>query len=240
MTEKERFFGMSPLPLEEKRAIMEKEYFPKIYRYGYLTDAIALIVNILPPVLLAVTYGAWAPVEVYTGAFFLIMSFSGPFWIIEPVAYFTILGVAGTFLSFMAGNISTMRLPCSAVAQEVVGIREGSEEGEVISNIAICASQWINMAIVTITAIGGVVLIGYLPPFVKMAFIRFCVPGIIGGTFVQFLIRSPRYGLLALVLGFIAAYFGVASMYKIPVIVAFMMFLGWYMYKRKLKQREGE
>ena len=109
----------------------------------------------LPPVYLMVFYGLpaeWGPIMQGAAS---VWSFSAPFWFIEPVSYFLILGTCGTYISFLAGNISNFRLPVSAVAQEVAGVQQGSHEGEVISTIAITATQ----VMMTISALTGALFV---------------------------------------------------------------------------------
>ena len=90
-------------------------------------------------------------------------STSMPLWFIEPVSYFLVLGICGTYISFLAGNISNFRLPVSAVAQEVAQVEEGSHEGEIISTLAIAATQ----VMITVSALTGAIfvsaIVGVLP-----------------------------------------------------------------------------
>src|SRR5215208_3176342 len=125
----------------EKEAIVQREYFPAAHRIGLLTSLIHVVIFFLPPIYLMVFYGLpakWGPIMQGAAS---AWSFSVPFWFIEPVSYFLILGICGTYISFLAGNISNFRLPVSAVAQEVAQVKEGSHEGEIISTLAITATQ---------------------------------------------------------------------------------------------------
>ena len=44
------------------------------------------------------------------------------------------------YLSFVTGNISNLKLPCALAALEQAGLKANSEEGEVVSTIAIAVS----------------------------------------------------------------------------------------------------
>ena len=57
--------------------------------------------------------------------------------IVEVFTYVPMLGAGGSYLSFVTGNISNLKLPCAINAMEQAGVKANSEEGEVISTIAI-------------------------------------------------------------------------------------------------------
>ncbi len=48
-------------------------------------------------------------------------SFIGIMWVLEPITYYPTLGVAGTYLAFLTGNIANMCLPCSSAAHHIRG-----------------------------------------------------------------------------------------------------------------------
>jgi len=79
----------------------------------------------------------------------------------------------------LAGNISNLRLPCSAVAQESAGVQEGSNEGSIISTIAISVSIIVNVVILLFGAIGLTALVNNLPPSVLSAF-DYILPAYLG------------------------------------------------------------
>ncbi len=119
-----------------------------------------------------------------------------PLWFIEPVTYFLVLGVCGTYISFLAGNISNFRLPVSAVAQQVAQVEEGSTEGEIVSTLAIAATQ----VMITLSALAGAIfvsaIVGVLPATVVAAF-DWLLPSIWGALVVQFGLRNWRYAVVA-------------------------------------------
>ncbi|MBI4279886.1 MAG: hypothetical protein HY660_15655 [Armatimonadetes bacterium] len=228
----ERLTGVSPLSEAEKDRIMVGEYTPKAHRIGLWTNLIHSVIFFLPPVYVMVFYKI--PVDWGTVAkgWASMMGFSGPFWIIEPISYFVILGVAGTYISFLAGNISNFRIPVSAVAQEVAGVREGSHEGEIISNIAIVASQ----VVLTISALLGAVVVTLvlkaLPRPIVAAF-DFLLPAIFGAIYMQFAIRHWRYGVVTLLVAIaVVVYSGLPGWSHIPVVVFVMAILAVLLYNR--------
>lgn len=49
-------------------------------------------------------------------------------WVIEPISYYPVLGISGTYLAFLTGNIGNMCLPSASIAQSVVGAEPGTKK----------------------------------------------------------------------------------------------------------------
>jgi len=236
MSEEEKYFGMSPLSLEEKKKIMNEEYYPKVHFYGLITSLIHAVIIFLPVIYLYALgyFPSWDKAMI---AFINIASIAGPYWILEPISYFGILGVVGTYVSFLAGNISNMRLPVSAVAQEVAGVREGSYEGEIIGSIGIIASQWMLTIITFVAALTVTVVINILPPAAVKAF-DWLLPSIWGALFAQFSLRSIRLAIIAFPLALIVVYMGFKAIIpvylEIPIMIFGMTLITILLYKKKI------
>jgi len=232
MEREHRLAGESPLSEDEKAEIIRKEYAPKAHRIGLITSLIHILIFFLPPLYIMFYFNIpvdWGAVGRGTVA---VWGFSMPFWFIEPISYFMVLGIAGTYISFLAGNISNFRLPVSAVAQEVAGVREGSHEGEIVSGLAIVATQ----VMLTIAALCGAIfvtlVVGFLPKSVVAAF-DWLLPSIWGAIVVQFGLRKWQYAVVAVVAAvLVVVYSPLPSWSHVPVIVFFMALLGIYLYNR--------
>ena len=73
----------------------------------------------------------WSPI---LSGFLAYASIVAVVWVIEPISYYPILGVSGTYLAFLTGNIGNMCLPSASIAQSVVGAEPGTKKGEVDSD----------------------------------------------------------------------------------------------------------
>jgi len=182
-----------------KENIFEEEFLPSIIKWGIITLTLGVITSFFPALYLwsVGLKPSWA--QILKG-FGLIFAAVGAFYFVEPFSYFPILGIPGTYLSFLAGNISNLRLPCSAIAQESAGVAEGSNEGSIISTIAIAVSIIVNVVILLLGTIGLTALLNNLPPSILNAF-KYILPSIFGAIFGQFLIRSYLLGGIALAMG---------------------------------------
>ena len=82
---------------------------------------------------------------------------------VEVMTFIPMLGAGGSYLSFVTGNISNLKLPCAINALENAGVDSKSEEGEIISTIAIAVSSIVTIIIIAI----GVLLIVPLSPVLE-------------------------------------------------------------------------
>lgn len=230
----EKYYGMSPLSDEEKHRIMDEDYFPKIHFHGLWTSLLHAFIIFLPVIYLAVFYDLFPPWDVAMKAFVGIASISAPYWILEPISYFFILGAAGTYVAFLGGNISNMRIPVTAVAQEVAGVREGSPEGEIIAGLGILASQWMVSIISLTAAVVITVVIEVIPEGARVALQSYILPSIWGALYGQFTLRHHRYGIIGFIYAIIICYL-VTPAYawlEVPVCVFGMAILSIILYKR--------
>ncbi len=221
----------SPLSEAEKEAIVQAEYFPQAHRIGLVSSLLHVVIFFLPPLYLMVVHGLpaeWG--KILRGAA-ATWSFSLPFWFIEPVSYFLVLGICGTYISFLAGNISNFRLPVSAVAQEVAQVREGSPEGEIVSTLAIAATQ----VMITLSALSGAIFVSaivrLLPAPIVAAF-DWLLPSIWGAIFVQFGLRNWRYAVVALTASIlVVVYSGLPGWSHTLLLVAVMVALALFTHR---------
>ena len=228
----EKYHGMSPLPLEQKEAIIKNEYSPRIHRAGLWLSLIQAVIIFLPALYLLIAFDVWPGWGTVGKAFVSVAAIAGPYWFIEPVSYFLVLGMAGTYISFLAGNISNMRLPVSAVSQEVAGVREGSPEGEIIGGIGIVASQWALTIATLAAAIIVTIVIGVLPKSVTGAF-DYLLPCLWGAIFGQFTLRAPQYAIVCMVIGIpLVMWSGLPTWTLIPIMVFGLAMLALVFFKK--------
>ncbi len=163
----------------------EKEYMPKMHRIGKLTGFLGVALSFLPALMLAVVYGLLPDPAALLTAFIAAASAFGFLWVVEPISYFTVLGPVGTYMAFLSGNISNMRVPCASMAQVSAGVEPGTEEGQVISVIGMATSIIINVSVLTIGVILGSSVLSRLPATVTEA-LNYLLPALFGALLMQF------------------------------------------------------
>ena len=172
-----------------KNDFFEKEYMPRMHRIGKLTGFLGVLLSFAPAAILAVVYGLLPEPAALLTAFIAAASAFGFLWIVEPISYFTVLGPVGTYMAFLSGNISNMRVPCASMAQVSAGVEPGTDEGSIISTIGMATSIVINISVLTIGVILGNTVLSMLPAAVTAA-LNYLLPALFGALLMQFGLRQ--------------------------------------------------
>src|SRR5699024_11193035 len=149
-------------------------------------------------------------------------------WFLEPIMYFPVLGVSGTYVAFFTGNISNMCLPAVASCQDAVGVAPGTDKGEVVGALGISAASLVNKIILIPVILSGLWLLTVIPESVQEIF-PYVLPAIFGAVLAQFASKTPVYGILALIIGILVNMAAIPLFAKnvlcIIMLVAIMLFV---------------
>ena len=168
----------------EKKDFYEGEYMPQMHKIGKLTGLLGAVLSFLPALVLAVVYGLLPKPAALATAFISAASAFGFLWVVEPISYFTVLGPVGTYMAFLSGNISNMRVPCAGMAQ--------------VSVIGMATSIVINVSVLTIGVILGSSVLSAMPASVIEA-LNYLLPALFGALLMQFGLKRIKFagGMLA-------------------------------------------
>lgn len=183
------------------------EYTPQINRIGKITGYLGVLVAFTPAIVLAVVYGIIPKPAALLTAFISGSSAFGVLWFVEPISYFPVVGPAGTYMAFLSGNISNMRIPCASMAQVAAEVEPGTEKGSIIATLGMAVSIIINVSVLTIGAILGSSVLAMLPDSVKAA-LNYLLPALFGALFVQFGMKMIKHSVIMVVIAF-ALYFAI-------------------------------
>lgn len=143
-----------------------RTYYDKVHTWGRISTVTALCVLLMFPVAICLYLGVFPPFEkVFQG----LMKVIPLYWsvaVVEVLFYTPMLGAGGTYLSFVTGNIVNLKLPCAISSMESAKVKANSEEGEVISTIAIATSSIVTTVIL---AIGVLAFAPFLETFTSSA-----------------------------------------------------------------------
>lgn len=180
----------------------EKEYMPQMNRIGKITGFLGVLVGFIPALVLAIVYGILPKPAALLTAFVAGASSFGVLWFVEPISYFSVLGPVGTYMAFLSGNISNMRVPCASMAQVSAEVEPGSEQGSIIATIGMAVSIIINVSVLTIGVILGSSILAKLPASVTGA-LNYLLPALFGALMVQFGMSKKLHSVGILVFAFI-------------------------------------
>lgn len=175
------------------------EYFNKIHRTGRISMTIIVILLLMVPILLCMQSGVWPEGDWILSGMLAVGMIYLPIGVIEVLNYSPLIGSGGTYLAFITGNISNMKLPCAINALEVTKAKANTEEGEVISTISIAVSTIVTTIIVGV----GVLLILPFKDFMITTLApisEYILPSIFGALGVVFISKSPKLAIVPLAL----------------------------------------
>ena len=215
------------------------DYMDSVHRDGRIWNILVMIVLLLFPLAVALIFNAapdWAGVGIG------LLAVAPMYWavgVVETITFVPMLGAGGSYLSFVTGNISNLKLPCALSALENAKVEAQSEEGEIISTIAIAVSS----IVTTVIIILGVILIIPLTPVLssealKPAFDQM-LPALFGALGVAFVSKNWKISIAPVVLMLVLFIFvpalnsGTVGI-MVPVGVLFTILVSRILYKRGL------
>ena len=120
--------------------------------------------------------------------------------IVEVITFIPMLGAGGSYLSFVTGNLSNLKLPCAINALENAKADPKSEEGEIISTIAIAVSSIVTTIIIAISIPFIIELTPLLEsPVLKPAFDQM-LPALFGALGVALVSKNWKIAIAPIVL----------------------------------------
>ena len=212
-------------------------YIDSVHRDGTIWNISVMLLLLAFPVTVAAIFSVapdWGALAVG------LLATAPMYWAvgaIETITYVPMLGAGGSYLSFVTGNISNLKLPCAINALEQNGVSASSEEGEIISTIAIATSSIVTTIIIIIGVICIVPLTPILEaPVLEPAFAQM-LPALFGGLGVAFVSKNWKLAiapvLLMLVLFiFIPALNSGTVGIMVPVSVVFTIAVARVLYKK--------
>ena len=214
-------------------------YMDKVHKWGTAWNLSMVAVLMAFPIVVAIVFNATPD---WNGLLMGLIATAPMYWavgVVETITYIPMLGAGGSYLSFVTGNISNLKLPCALNALEQANVKASSEEGEVVSTIAIAISSIVTIFIIVI----GVILITPLTPLLNSpvltpAFDQM-IPALFGGLGVAFVSRNWKLAVAPVVLMLIL-FIAVPALNEgtvgimVPVSVLFTLGISRLMYKKGL------
>ena len=167
-------------------------------KIGAPTNLLAAVTAFIPVIYLCITYDCWPSFSLIMEAWLLTVIAFGAFYVVEPLSYYASLGMSGTYLSFLSGNIGNMRVPCAALALDVTDSQPGTVQAEVVSTMAICGSIVTNLIATTLAAFIGAAIVSVLPVMLKVGLQSYASAAIFGATFGNFSLKQPKLAIFGL------------------------------------------
>ena len=212
-------------------------YMDSVHRDGRIWNLSVMVLLLSFPVAVAIIWGVSPD---WDGLLVGLIATAPMYWAvgaIETVTYVPMLGAGGSYLSFVTGNISNLKLPCALNALEQNEVSANSEEGEVISTIAIATSSIVTTLIIILGVIAIVPLTPVLQaPVLQPAFEQI-LPALFGGLGVAFVSKNWKIAvapvlLMLILFVFVPALNSGTVGIMVPVSALFTIGVARILYKR--------
>lgn len=156
---------------------------------------------------------------------------------IEVVTFAPMVGAGGTYIGFVTGNLTGIKIPAAMNAMEGAKVKPGTKEGEIISTISIAVSS----IVTTIIVVVGVLLFTRLKPFLNSPVLRpafnMILPALFGGLGMVYISKAwkvavtPLVFVIALII-FAPGIVSFAGSMLVPVAALLAIAAARFMYKR--------
>ena len=156
------------LSAAEAQAAAEKQdlfdsYNRMTHTFGRIASVITLVLLLGVPFVLGGYLGTAPDLAAACRGFLAI----GLVWLVSCVAewliYTPMLGAGGGYLAFITGNLINMKIPCAVNARDIVGVKAGTPENEIISTLSIATSSLVTILVLAV----GVALLIPLQPLLQ-------------------------------------------------------------------------
>lgn len=219
---------------EQKKQI---SYMDSVHRDGTIWNLAVMFILIAFPIVVGLIFQA---IPDWKGVGLGLLATAPMYWavgVVEVITFIPMLGAGGSYLSFVTGNISNLKLPCALNALESHGVNPQTEEGDIVSTISIAVSS----IVTTVIIILGVILIIPLTPILKNdllepAFAQL-LPALFGALGVVFISKHVKIAIapiaLMLILFIFVPFINTSTVgIMVPVGVLFTIAVSRILYKK--------
>ena len=185
--------------MDEKQKFFE-EFNNSLHRIGRVTMVLMIGLLLMVPITFGMLNDLSPDWSGFVNGIIKVAIIYYPTSVVEFLIYTPMLGVGGSYLSFITGNVTNMRIPCAMNAASIAKTEPGTAEHEIISTIAVATSA---ITTTVVILLGVICLVPLQPvlqnPALQPAFNN-VVPALFGALGLKYFARSLRLSAPPLVL----------------------------------------
>jgi len=219
---------------------MKNDYNPARYErlnhlIGRATLPVGFLLTFVPLGILWLRFGITPDLKALGQGIFSISVLMAPVSLVEVLTFTAMLGSGGMYMAYLTGNITNLKIPSAAMAMDVCEATPGTEEGEIVSTIAIAGSVIVSEIII----VAGVLLLAPLGgllthPVVKPAF-EHILPALFGAIGAYYVLKEWKVAVVPLALAIGLNLVGnLPTALTIPVCVLASVLTARLLYKKGL------
>lgn len=171
----------------------------KMHRYGRAWSIAALVMMLAVPFEMALYLNSPPNVRGLLQGMLSICIIFLPSSIVEVVTYAPMLGTGATYLAFITGNLTNLKIPCAMNAREICGTEFGTRENEIVSTLSVAVSALVTTVVLAV----GVLLITPLTPVLSLPALQpafaVVVPALFGALGYKYFSKMPLVAIVPFV-----------------------------------------
>ena len=171
-----------------------------LHRLGRFTLIAGIIVLMAVPFAFGVLVGVMPDMPAFIRGWINVAVVYFPVSVVEFLVYAPMLGAGGSYLAFITGNVTNMKIPCAMNARDIAKTEVGTPENEIVSTISVAISA----IVTTLVILVGVILLVPLQPVLAAPALQPAfnnvVPALFGALGLKYFAKSPQIAAIPLVL----------------------------------------
>ena len=221
---------------EQEKAMYLEELNDGLHRLGRFLLISGTIAMVLVPFLAGMMFGVTPDMAAFFAGVVKVAVVYYPVSIVEFLIYTPMLGVGGSYISFITGNVTNMKIPVAMNAKEIAGTEAGTPEDEIISTLSTATSA----IVTTLVIVVGVILLVPLQPVLQnealLPAFNNVVPALFGALGLKYFIKSPQIAVIPvlfmiLLCTFVPSMISQTSIMMVPC-GALALAIGFILYKK--------
>lgn len=169
-----------------------------LHRLGRFTLIAGIIILMAVPFAFGVIVGVMPDMPAFLKGWINVAVVYFPVSVVEFLVYAPMLGAGGSYLAFITGNVTNMKIPCAMNARDIAKTEVGTPENEIVSTISVAVSAIVTTLVILI---GVIMLVPLQPvlsaPALQPAFNN-VVPALFGALGLKYFAKSPQIAVIPL------------------------------------------
>ncbi len=169
----------------------QRSFDDEMHFYGRIWSIVALVMMLAVPFEMMVFLNSPPNVKAMLTGVLSICLIYLPSSIVEVVTYAPMLGTGATYLAFITGNLTNLKIPCAMNAREIVGTEYGTRENEIVSTLSVAVSALVTCLVLAL----GVLLLAPLTPILSLPVLQpafsMVVPALFGALGYKYFSKTP-------------------------------------------------
>ncbi len=169
-----------------------------LHRLGRFTLIAGIVILMTVPFAFGIISGVMPNMPAFLKGWANVAVVYFPVSVVEFLVYAPMLGAGGSYLAFITGNVTNMKIPCAMNARDIAKTEVGTPENEIVSTISVAVSA----IVTTLVILVGVIMLVPLQPVLNAPALQPAfnnvVPALFGALALKYFAKSPKIAVVPL------------------------------------------